>query len=195
MSRIFLSLVASLVFAVSAAAQVDTWKIDPAHSAAQFSIRHMGISTVRGNFTKVSGTVQFDAKDPAKSSIDATIDATSVDTRVEARDKHLRSPDFFDVEKYPTITFKSKRVEPAGDGKLKVTGDLTIHGTTKEVALDVDGPSAPTKDPMGNMRTGAEATTKISRSDFGVKGAPGMVGDEVTITLDVEITKAMASAK
>jgi polyisoprenoid-binding protein YceI len=152
-------------------------------------VRHLGISTVRGAFTKVSGAVLYDPANPAKDSIQATIDAASVDTRVEMRDNDLRSPNFLDVAKYPTITFQSKRVEGAGDGKLRATGDLTIHGVTKEVVLDVDGPSAEMKDPWGNQRIGASATTKINRKDFGVNGAPGAVGDEITITLDIEMTK------
>ena len=189
MSRTLLAFVAALLFAASATAQ-DTWKIDPAHSAAQFSVRHLGISTVRGAFTKVSGSAQFDEANPGKSSVQATIDAASVDTRLEMRDKDLRSPNFLDVEKYPTITFQSKKAEAAGQGKLKVTGDLTIHGVAKEVVLDVDGPSAAMKDPWGNMRRGASATTKINRKDFGVNGAPAAVGDEITITLDIEMVQA-----
>ena len=172
-----------------AAAEVQTWNIDPNHSAAQFSVRHMGISTVRGAFTKVKGSAAFDPADPSKSSIEATIDATSVDTRVEMRDKDLRSPNFFDVEKFPTITFKSKSVTANGDGKLKITGDLTIKGVTKEVVLDVDGPSSPIKAQNGGERMGASATTKINRKDFGVNGAAAAVGDEITITLDVELVK------
>ena len=173
----------------SAAAQTETWHLDPPHSAAQFSVRHMGISTVRGTFTKVSGDVAYSASDPAKSSLDVTIDANSVDTRVEMRDNDLRGPHFFDVAKFPAITFKSKRVESAGAGKLKVTGDLTIHGVTKEVVLDVDGPTPPMKDPKGNLRLGASATTKVNRMDFGVGTMPGMIGEEVTIVIDVELVK------
>jgi len=188
MSRTLTAFIATLLLAASAAAQ-ESWKIDPAHSAAQFSVRHLGISTVRGAFTKVSGTAQFDAANPGKSSVQATIDAASVDTRVEMRDKDLRSPNFLDVEKYPTITFQSKKVESVGQGKLKVTGDLTIHGVTKEVVLDVDGPSEAMKDPWGNMRRGASATTKINRRDFGVNGAPGLVGDDIAIALDIEMTQ------
>jgi polyisoprenoid-binding protein YceI len=188
--RTLSALAVALLLTLSAAAQ-DTWKIDPPHTAAQFSVRHLGISTVRGAFTKVSGTVIYDAANLGKSSIETTIDATSVDTRVEMRDKDLRSPNYLDVEKYPTITFKSKKVEAAGAGKLKVTGDLVIHGVTKEVVLDVDGPSAPIKDPWGNQRMGASATTKINRMDFGVAGGPGVVGDDITITLDIEMTKQM----
>jgi len=176
--------------AISAAGQTETWQLDPLHSAAQFAIRHMGISTVRGSFTKLSGTVQYDPSDPTKSSIDATIDAASVDSRVEMRDNDLRSPKFLDVQKFPTITFKSKRVEPAGTGKLKVTGDLTIHGVTKEVVLAVDGPSEPIKDPRGNMHMGASATATISRRDFGVGNIPAaMIGEGVAITIDLELVK------
>ena len=130
----------------------------------------------------------YDPADPSKTQIDVTIDASSVDTRVQMRDNDLRSPHFLDVAKYPTITFKSKRTEAAGSGKLKITGDLTIRGVTKEVVLDVDGPSAPIS-AMGGMRMGAEAATKITRQDFGVNTLPGVVGDEVQITLDVEVTQ------
>ena len=183
-------LITSLLLAISASAQVETWQIDSAHSASQFAIRHMGISTVRGAFTKTSGTVQYDPADVSKTTIDVTIDTTSLNTRVEMRDNDLRSDKFFDVAKYPTITFKSKRAEAAGKGKMKITGDLTIHGVTKEVALDVDGPAGPVKDPRGNTHIGASATTTISRKDFGVSALPAMIGDEVQITLDVEMVKA-----
>jgi len=158
------------------------------HSASQFSVRHLGISTVRGQFMKTTGTIVYDPADVSKTQIDVSIDAASVDTRVQMRDNDLRSPHFLDVAKYPTITFKSKHAEAAGTGKMKVTGDLTIHGVTKEVVLDVDGPSAP-MNAMGGLRMGAEATTKINRQDFGVSGAPGAVGDEIQITLDVEVTR------
>ncbi len=175
-------------------AQTETWRLDPPHSAAQFAVRHMGISTVRGTFTKVTGDVRYSAVDPTKSSLDITIDAASLDTRVDMRDKDLRSPHFFDTAKYPTIAFKSKQVELAGAGKLKVTGDLTIRGVTKEVTLDVDGPTSPTKDPRGNEHMGASATTKINRQDFGVSADSGMVGDDVNITIDVEMIKQPTSA-
>ncbi len=180
------------LLAVSACARADTWQIDPMHSAAQFSVRHMGISTVRGAFTKLNGTVQYDPADPSKSSVEVTIDAASVDTRVTMRDNDLKGPNFFDVAKYPTMTFKSKRVDVIGKGLLKVIGDLTIHGVTKEVTLEVVGPSDPMTDPRGNTHMGAEATTKISRKDFGVSGAPTMVGDEITITIDAELVKQAA---
>ena len=188
MSRTFSALAIALLLTLSAAAQ-DTWQLDPPHSSAQFSVRHLGVSTVRGAFTKVSGTLVYDAANLSKSSIQATIQAASVDTRVEMRDNDLRSPNFLDVQKYPTITFVSKKIEAAGAGKLKVTGDLTIHGVTKEVVLDVDGPSAAIKDPWGNQRMGASASTKVNRLDFGVAGAPGVVGDEIAITLDIEMIK------
>jgi polyisoprenoid-binding protein YceI len=183
-----------MVLAISAAGQTETWQLDPAHSAAQFAVRHMGISTVRGGFTKLSGTVQYDSAHPAKSSVDATIDAASVDTRVEMRDNDLRRAKFFDAAKYPTITFRSKNVEPAGKGKLKVTGDLTIHGVTKEVVLNVDGPSEPIKDQRGNSHMGASATTTINRRDFGVGSIPAaMLGEDVAITLDLELVKQGAA--
>jgi polyisoprenoid-binding protein YceI len=139
MSRLLLVITAAIAISASAFAQAKTWQLDPNHSSAQFSVRHMGISTVRGAFTKVSGTVSYDPADPSKTTLEATIDANSIDTRVERRDNDLRSPNFFDVAKYPTLTFKSKHVEGAGTGKLKITGDLTIHGVTKEVVLDVSG--------------------------------------------------------
>jgi polyisoprenoid-binding protein YceI len=188
-----LTLIAAALLPLSAAAQLETWQIDPAHSASQFAVRHFAISTVRGVFAKTAGTVQYDPADPAKMVIDVSIDAASVDTRVQARDNDLRSAHFLDVEKYPAITFKSKRVEPEGKGKLKITGDLTIHGITKEVALQVEGPSGPIKDPRGNQHIGASASTQISRKDFGINGSPGAVGDDVVITIDVEMVKQAAS--
>src|SRR6202167_763161 len=185
MSRTLSALAVTLLLALSATAQ-ERGQIDPPHSSAQFAVKHLGVSTVRGAFTKVSGTVLYDPANLAKSSIQTTIDAASVDTRVEMRDKDLRSANYLDVEKYPTITFSSKKIEAAGAGKLKVTGDLTIHGVTKEVVLDVDGPSAPVKDPLGNQRAAINATTKINRQDYGVKWNATMdnggvvVGDEVS---------------
>lgn len=191
--RRFLLFFAAALLPLSAAAQVETWQIDPAHSAAQFAVRHFGISTVRGVFTKTSGTVQYDPADLAKTIIDVKIEAASVDTRVQARDNDLRSAHFLDVAKYPDITFKSKRVESEGKGKLKITGDLTIHGVTKEAVLQVEGPNGPIKDPRGNEHMGASASTQINRKDFGVNGSPGVVGDDVTITLDVEMVKPAAT--
>ena len=177
------------------AAATSTWQIDPNHSAAQFAVRHLAISTVRGAFTKVTGTVQLDSQDISKSSVEVTIDAASVDTRVADRDKDLRSDHFFDVAKYPTITFKSTKVEQVEPGKLRVTGNLTIHGVTKPVVLDVEGPTVPVKDPWGNQRAAVNATTKINRQDFGVKwnatmdGGGVVVGDDVAITIDAELVQ------
>ena len=176
-----------------------TWNLDPAHTSVQFSVRHLMVSNVRGEFGQVAGTVQADEKDPTHAKIEATIDATSIDTRVEKRDAHLKSPDFLDVAKCPTITFVSKKIEQGAAGHFKVTGDLTLHGVTREVSIDVEGPSPEIKDPRGNIRAGAQATTRINRKDFGltwnqVLEAGGVaVGDEVTITIDVEATKETAS--
>lgn len=187
--RSFLSvLILTAGLAISVNAQ--TWKIDQAHTNAQFSVRHMGISTVRGSFTKVSGTVQYDPADASKTKVDATIETASVDTRVEMRDNDLKGPNFFDAAKYPTITFTSKRVTAGSTGKLLVTGDLNMHGVSKEVVLEVDTPGTPVKDPKGNLHIGSSATTKINRHDFGVNGASAMVGDEVTITIDMELVQA-----
>ena len=186
-------LAALMTLPVSAA--TTTWQIDPAHTAAQFSVKHLAISTVRGGFSNVKGTVILDDADISKSSVDVTIDVSTVDTRTPDRDKDLKSDKFFDVAKYPTMTFKSTKVEQAGAGKLKVTGDLTIRGTTKSVVLDVDGPTAPVKDPWGNQRSAVTATTKINRQDYGVKWNATMdnggvvVGDEVSITIDAEMVQ------
>jgi polyisoprenoid-binding protein YceI len=189
---------ALLLCAVASFGATSTWKLDPQHSSAQFSVRHLGISTVRGAFSKVTGTVNYDEQDVSKSSVDVTIDVSTVDTREPARDKDLRSDKFFDVEHFPSMTFKSKKVEQAGAGKLKITGDLTIRGTTKEVVLDVDGPTAPVKDPWGNQRAAVSATSKVNRQDFGVKwnatidNGGVVVGDDVNITIDAEIVKQAA---
>jgi polyisoprenoid-binding protein YceI len=197
-SRIAVTAGLAAALSLPAAAATSTWQIDPAHSSAQFAVKHLAISTVRGAFTKVNGTVQLDDKDITKSIVDVTIDVNSVDTRVPDRDKDLRSDHFFDAEHYPTITFKSKHIEQVAPGKLKVTGDLTIHGITKEVTLDVDGPTAPVKDPWGNQRIAINATTKINRQDFGVKWNATMdngglvVSDEVAITIDAESVQKAA---
>lgn len=193
MKRLSILFAVALVLSASAFAQIQSWKIDPNHTAAQFSVKHMGISTVRGAFTKVSGTVAFDPANPAKTSVEATIDAASIDTRVDMRDNDLRSDHYFDVAKFPTITFKSKSVQPAGEGKLNIVGDLTIHGATKEVTLSVEGPSKPVDDPRGNTHVGASASTTIKRTDFGVGSANPMIGDEISITIDVELVRPAAS--
>jgi polyisoprenoid-binding protein YceI len=192
---LFAAILAALAAAPSFAQSANTWRIDTNHSAAQFGVRHMGISKVQGQFTKVTGTVELDEKDVTKSTVNATVEVGSVDTRVEGRDNDLRSANFFDVAKYPTMTFQSKKVTQSGSGKLQVVGDLTLHGVTREVTLDVDGPSSAIKDPGGNLRRGFEATTKIVRQDFGLtyNRALGtgelVVGNDISITLDIEIVK------
>jgi polyisoprenoid-binding protein YceI len=195
LSRI--AVIAGLAAALSlpAGAATSEWKIDPQHSSAQFSVRHMAISTVRGAFSKVNGSVLLDDKDITKSTVNVAIDVSTVDTREPDRDNDLRSDKFFDVAHFPTMTFKSKKVEQVAPGKLKVTGDLTIRGATKEVVLDVEGPTAPVKDPWGNVRAAATATSKVNRQDFGVKwnatldNGGVVVGDDVNLTIDAEMIK------
>ncbi len=168
-----------------------TYQLDSSHSAAHFSVRHMMISNVRGEFTKVSGTIWYDPENPRNSKVEASIDAASIATREPQRDAHLRSADFLDVEKYPVLTFRSKSVS-GEQGDWKVTGDLTIRGVTREVTFDVEGPTPETRDPWGNARIGATATGKINRKDFGLTWNTALetggvlVGDEVKLTLDVE---------
>jgi len=181
------------LLSLPALAGTTTWQIDPKHSSAQFAVTHLMISTVRGEFHQINGTVVVDDADVSKSYVNVTIDATTVDTREPDRDKHLMSPDFFDVAKYPSMTFKSTKVESKLPDKLKVTGDLTIRGVTKQVVLDVTAPKPPIKDPWGLQRTAVSGSTKINRQDFGVAwnkslDAGGVVvGDDVNITLDVEL--------
>jgi polyisoprenoid-binding protein YceI len=189
-----LAFLLALFLAVSAAAQTSIWTIDPKHSTAQFTVRHLAISNVSGNFTNVTGTIDLNEKDITQSQVSAVIDVSSVDTRVSDRDKDLRSPNFFDVEKYPTIEFKSKRIVNNG-GKLQVIGDLTMHGTTREVTLDVDGPTPELNDPWGNVRRGFSASTTLNRKDFGLtynhalKTGEAVVGDNVKIQIDLELIK------
>ena len=191
----------ALVLALPAAsfASTSTWEIDASHSTIGFSIRHLMVSNVRGEFGKVTGALTLDDKDPSKSTVQATIDATTVDTRDAKRDEHLRSPDFFDVAKYPTIAFKSKSVKKAGD-RWSVLGDLTLHGVTKEVTLDASALSPQVKDPWGNTRTGLSAATKLSRKDFGLSYNKALdnggvvLGDEVAISLELELTQKTAPA-
>ncbi|MGA6974151.1 MAG: YceI family protein [Candidatus Binatus sp.] len=184
----------AMLIALPILAHADTWQIDPAHTSVEFTVRHMMISNVKGTFQKTTGTITTNGSDPASATIDATIDASSVDTRVDRRDNHLKSPDFLDVAKYPTITFKSTKVEADGPGKFKVTGDLTLHGVTKPVVLEVESSGAPVK-VMGGLHAGASATTKIKRSDFGLtwnkalEAGGVVVGDEVAISIDVEAIK------
>lgn len=196
--RLGVSALSSLVALAPAAAA--TWEIDPSHSSAQFSVRHLTVSNVRGEFGKIAGSVEFDGKDVRTIKVDATIDAASIDTREPKRDEHLRSADFLDVAKYPTITFRSKRAEPAVAGRFKLVGDLTIRGVTREAVLDVEGPTPEIKDPWGNVKRGATATTRINRIDYGVKwnavlDAGGVVvGEEVAITIDLELIREASEA-
>jgi polyisoprenoid-binding protein YceI len=182
-------LAVSLVTAAGSA-QTSTWKIDPVHSGVQFRIAHMAVSHVNGRFSKITGVIHLDEKDIARSSVDATIDATTVSTDNEARDTHLKSPDFFNVAQFPTITFKSTSISKV-NGKLQVTGDLTLVGVTKPVTLAVDGPAAPQKGMHDTIISGFSATGTISRKDFnlGSKFAPPTLGDEVTFTIDIEMDK------
>jgi polyisoprenoid-binding protein YceI len=171
----------------------NQWRIDTSHSAANFSVRHNVVSTVRGQLGPISGTIEYDGKNASSVKADVTIDVTKINTQNTNRDNHLRQDDFFNVEKFPAMTFKSKRVEAAGDGRFKLVGDLTIRDKTNEVVLDVEGPSPIVKGPRG-MLTGATATTKISRQAFGVLWnrmieAMPVVGDEVTVTIDLELNR------
>ena len=176
-------------------ATTTTWKIDPVHTVAEFKVKHLMISNVKGQFTGVSGSLTLDDTDLTLSRVEATIDASSINTREPQRDTHLKSPDFFDVEKFPTLSFKSTHVARKGDGELAVAGDLSIHGVTRNVTFEVEGPTPQQKDPWGNLRVGLSATTKISRKDFGLIWNAALetggivIGDEVTITLDVEFVK------
>ncbi|MCC6849871.1 MAG: polyisoprenoid-binding protein [Deltaproteobacteria bacterium] len=193
------TLVVAAVFAAGLVAPLtaraaDTYEIDGAHASVQFSVRHMMISNVRGEFTKVSGTATGDPGQPTATTVEATIDAASIDTRNAKRDEHLRGPEFLDTAKFPTIGFTSTKVEKAGEG-WKLTGNLTLHGVTKPVVLDVTNVTPPVKDPWGNTRIGAQAATKLNRRDFGIvfnkalDGGGVLVGDEIAVTIDVEVMK------
>jgi polyisoprenoid-binding protein YceI len=177
-----------------------TYKIDPAHSSAQFVVRHMMITNVRGGFSGVEGTIEFDSDHPNEPRIDVVIDASKISTLDEQRDAHLKSPDFLHVEQHPTITFKSKKVTRTGDDEWKIVGDLTIHGVTKEVVLNAEGSTREGKDPYGNMRIGASGTTKIKRSDFGLTWNAALetggllVGDDVRIELEIQAIRSEAAA-
>lgn len=181
--------------AATTPAVTTTWNIDPVHSNAQFKVKHMMISNVKGEFSGIKGTLHFDADDVTRSNVDATIDASTISTRDPQRDAHLKSADFFDVEKFPTLSFKSTRVSKTGNGELEVAGDLSIHGVSRNVVFQVEGPTAPMKDPWGNTRVGLSATTRINRKDFGLTWNAALetggilVGDEVTITLDIQFIK------
>jgi len=173
----------------------NQWNIDASHSNVHFSVRHMMITNVRGEFQKLEGTVTFDPANPGATKIEATVDVASINTRDAQRDGHLKSADFLDAEKFPQLTFKSKSVQAKGKDHLTVTGDLTIHGVTKEVVLDVEGPSAPSTDPFGNVRLGATVTTKIKRDEFGMvwnaalEAGGVLVGNDVNVTIDISLIK------
>ena len=198
LSRLALAATLVAALAVPSPAATATWQIDPAHTAAGFSVRHMMIATVRGQFKGVTGTVLWDDQDINNSTVDVTIDANTVDTGEPKRDADLKSANFFDVKNYPTITFKSTKIEKISAGKMKVTGNLTIHGVTKQVVLDVEGPSGAVKDPWGNTRVALNATTTVNRMDYGVKwnakmdGGGVVVGDDVNINIDLEMVKKEA---
>lgn len=176
--------------------QISTWSIDPAHSAAEFKVRHMMISNVKGHFTKITGSLTLNEADVTKSGVEAAIEAASLNTREPQRDTHLKSADFFDVEKFPTLSFKTTRITRNKDGELQVTGDLTIRGVTRSVVFEVERPSEPAQDPWGNVRIGLSGTTKINRKDFGLTWNAALetggvlVGDDVTINLDVQFIRA-----
>jgi len=195
MRRLRIIGITSLLLALSSAGPAATWEFDPVHTGVQFKVRHLMVSHVRGDFEKVSGKIVYDERDISRSSADITIDASSINTRVAKRDEHLKSPDFLDAAKYPSLVFKSKKVEKAGDGKLKMTGDLTIRGVTKEIVLDIEGPTPSIRDLEGKTRVGGVASTKINRKDFGltwnkaIETGGVVVGDEVEITIDTEIFK------
>jgi len=180
-------------FILPAAAETTTYQIDPRHSSANFTVTHLLISKVPGEFHGVTGTVVVDNSDITKSSVNVTIDANTVNTNEPDRDKDLKSPNFFDVARYPTITFKSTKVEKNADGTLKIAGDLTIHGVTRSVVLNATAPKPPIKDPWGLTRTGSSASTMIDRKDYGITwdktldGGGAIVSDEVNITLNVEM--------
>ncbi len=188
-------IVFAAVLALPALGHAASWEADPAHSSIGFAVRHMMISTVRGQFHTFAVKGSGDPANPTAATVEATIDTASVDTDNEKRDAHLKSPDFFDVAKFPTMTFKSTKIEAAGPGKAKVTGDLTLHGVTKPVVLMVEGPTAAIKDPMGNTKVGVTATTRLNRKDFGIAwqktldGGGLMIGEDVDVTIDVEAVK------
>ena len=187
---------ATLAASQTSTASTTSWKIDPAHSVAEFKVKHMMIANVKGQFSKVSGDLFLDEANLANSNVDVSIEAASIHTRDEQRDAHLKSPDFLDVEKFSTLNFKSKAIHIVRDGELSVEGDLTIHGVTHEVRFAVEGPTPPTRDPWGNTRVAISAIAKINRKDFGLTWNAALetggilVGDEVTITLEVEFVKA-----
>ena len=193
------SIAALIALSPSVSVAANVWQIDGAHSSPQFSVTHLMISTVRGEFGSISGTLEYDGSSVASIKADVTIDATTITTHNDKRDTHLKSPDFFDVGKFPTITFKSKKVVPGAGGAFQLIGDLTMHGVTKEVTLNVTAPSKVIKGMRGESRVAATATTKVNRQDYGVKwngtldGGGVVVSDDVAITLDIEAMMATAA--
>jgi polyisoprenoid-binding protein YceI len=175
---------------------ISTWNLDPAHSVAEFKVKHMMIANVKGHFSRISGVLTLDESDPANSRVETEIEAASIETRDAQRDEHLKSEDFFHVEKFPALYFKSTGISRVGDGELSVEGDLTIRGVTRPVRFEVEGPTPPTNDPWGNTRVAISANTKISRKDFGLTWNAALetggilVGDDVTIALEAEFVKA-----
>ena len=192
-SRSNILLVGALALVPPSPARAGGWGIDPAHSAAQFSVRHMMVSTVRGQFSKVTGTLNLDEQDVTKSAVEVSIDATTIDTGQPDRDDHLKSPAFFDVAKNPTITFKSTSVKSADGGRLEVVGDLTMHGVTHPVTLVVDGPTPAIKNPWGKMVRGVSATGTLDRKDWGLtwnkvlESGGVMIGEEIHLQIDAEL--------
>ncbi len=184
------ALVTTALLTTAAHAQVSTWKIDSAHSGVEFQVRHLGVSNVRGSFSKIEGTIQLDEKDITKSAVEAIIDANTVNTNEPKRDEHLKTPEFFNVAKFPTLTFKSTSLTRS-TGKLQLIGDLTLAGVTKPVTLDLDGPAAPQKGMGGKIVSGFSATGLIHRKDFdfGAKYGSPMLGDDVKFTIDIEMDK------
>lgn len=195
MQKISLLLAMTFVAVSAAPASAAEWKIDSKHSQANFKVRHMMVSNVNGTMSGIKGTADYDGKNVNSLKVNAEIDAKTVNTNEAGRDEHLRGKDFFDTDKYPTITFKSKRVEKAKNDKLQMVGDLTMHGVTKEVALDVEGPTQAVKDSKGREHIGASANAKLNRKDFGIEynsvlEAGGVtIGETVDITLDIELIK------
>jgi polyisoprenoid-binding protein YceI len=195
MNRLARSLALALIALPALALAGDTWNIDTSHTQTGFSVKHFMLSTVRGDFDKTTGTVVIDDADITRSTVEVTVDVATVSTRDQKRDAHLKSPDFFDVAKYPTMTFKSTKVEKAGEG-LKVTGDLTMHGVTKPVVLDVTTFTKEMKDPYGNWRRAVSATARLNRKDFGVSYGPdSVVSDLVNVSIEAELVKAAPPAK
>ena len=196
MKLLTLGMTTTLALALPVFARASDWQIESANTSAQFSVRHMMVSNVKGRFGKVTGTLNLDDKDPTKSKVDIVIDASSIDTAQPKRDAHLKSPDFFDVANHPNLTFTSTKIVKAGKGRFKVTGDLNMRGVSKAVVLDVEGPTMPVKNPMGKMNRGVLVEGKLNRKDWGLNWNKGLeaggvlVGEEVTIEVNAELVEA-----